>query len=148
MALVGYDDIAEALRVKLVTYFADELNSDRCRVGELDQLFGSLMEENADYGCIIDFFRARKKNRAPFKEMMWSWQMMGVFMIRFRDKEQIEIATRKIITKLSTVFKDDHTLGRLVPLVEMAYIDKPSVESVNDIPFHWVPFLIEVWDKS
>lgn len=147
--MVKYSDAEEAVLQKLLTHFSTTLNEDRCKVADIDSVFLAMLEEDEDYGCVIDYSDGRRQTRAPFTGDIWVWGITGFFLLRYRtNAAEHDAMVRNVIDTLPSLFNDDRRLGGIVALVNVTQIGPPEPERINDVPVYWIPFAIEVIDKS
>lgn len=146
--MVGYTALEQAVIDKLLVHFPSELSPTRCLSGDLDAVLEAVFAEDATYGCIVEFAGGRERTREPFKTPVWVWSVFGIFIVRYQaGHESVEQNMRAVVDRLSTLFSDDHTLGRLTPLAKFAEIDAAEPVNINEYPFYWLPFVIEVIDR-
>lgn len=145
--MVGYEAIEAGVISHLLSVFVDELTDDTCINADADTLLRNIFESGATYGCLIDMGDpvGRDQRGERFKGQLWSWQLVGIFMIRYN--EQIETQARQIVDKLATLFQNDHTLGGLTPKAMVNIVDAAEPTQVNDIAFYFIFFAMEVWDR-
>lgn len=142
---VTYVSVENAIIQKLITTYPNELSSTRVVVGDIDSLFQAIFEENESYGVFLEFGGGRRRDRETFKGNIFIWSLPGIFLIRYGD--DIETKLRAIVDRLATLFDDDHTVGGVTPLAQMQVIGEAEVAQVNDVPFYWIPFMIEAFAK-
>lgn len=146
--MVDYSVVEDAVVHRVRDHFSTELSDSRCKAADIDAVFSAMLEEDSDYGCVLDYGDGRKRPRSPFSHDVWTWQILGMMLVRYRgDAPAHDKQARQVIDKLTHVFDNDKRLGGLVPLVEVTEIGKPEAEAVNDVPMYWIPFSIEVIDK-
>ena len=144
-----YSDLEEAVRKHIKFQFPDDLEESRIVAGNLDKLFEAMQAENADMGCLLNYENGAVLNDPPFDGRIWLWAISGLILIRYKgDPIAIEEEARQVIDTLSMLFKGSHTLGGITPLAKIAAIKKPDPGKLNDVPFYWIPFLIEVLEKA
>lgn len=145
--MVGYKALETAVITHLLSVFPDELTDTTAVSADSDALLREIFNTGATYGCLIDMGNpaGRDQRREPFKERFWSWQMIGVFMIRYN--EDIETQARDVVDKLATLFQSDHTLGGLTPKASMMMVDAAEPTQINDVAFYLIFFAVEVWDR-
>jgi hypothetical protein len=146
MALSGYTAIEAAVIARLIEHFSDELDETVCAGGELDIVLNNLFEQNREYCCVLEMGGGQKRRREQFNRDVWNWTIYGIFMIRYTG-EGIEQKVRDIVDRLATAL-DGNTkrLGGVSPLTEITRIEDPDPVKVNDVPFYWIPFMIEAMD--
>ena len=137
---MSYTAIEDALQVRMVAHFS-ELNDERCRKGDADAVVESMFKEGEEYGCYIEYNGGSQLSRKPFKTTVWVWSIAGVFMIQYSD--DIESKLRVVVDKFRTVFADDHTLGGTTIRIQIMDLADAYIGQVNDIPFYFIPFLLE-----
>ena len=70
-------------------------------------------------------------------------------LVRFDgDPAKIEADARQIVDQVITIFDDKHTLGGLAAIAKVVSIDEPLPSTVNDVPFYWIPFLIDIYGEN
>lgn len=142
---VEYSVVESALITRLIETFS-ELSDTRCRAGDVDGVFNAIFEEGEDYGCLIEFGGGRDAAKSPFDKSMWTWRTDCIFFIRYG--EDIETKMRAIVDKLAYLTAPgQHTLGGTTPLARLYEIGVPEPGTVNDIPFYWIPFTVEIIGK-
>jgi hypothetical protein len=140
----GYEVYEDAVVSKFIGYF-DELDDKRCMAADVDAVVNNMLLENSKFGCYVDFNGGSDEPRKAFNTSMWAWSMVGIFLIRFSDT--IEDDLRTIVNKLSLAFAGDHTLGGITPFVHLISIGVPESGDINDTPYYFLPFVIEVIDR-
>ena len=149
--MVGYTACENAVKTRILAHFSAELTKDEyCQCGDSDTLFTALFRDSASYGCLIDIGNpaGRDITDAPFKGQIISWQIIGVFILRYGGENiTIEVSARAIIDKIASLFSNDHTAGGVASRFRVVLIDPPERVDVNDLPFYFIGFNIEVWDK-
>ena len=146
--MVDYSVIESAVVQRVRQHFNTELSESRCKATDIDAVFAAMVNEDADYGCVLDYSDGRRMPRPPFNSDVWVWQVLGMVLIRYRgDVEAHDMMARQVIDKLVHLFDNDKRLGGLVPLAQITQIGKPEAEAVNEVPMYWIPFSIEVIDK-
>lgn len=139
-----YKDIENEVRTR-ITAQIPELSATRVSTS-LDKVLNALFNENARHGLIIEFNGGRRELREPFKKVSWVWTIACVMPIRLldtEDEEAIEDDLRVMVDKVSRLLVDDHTLSGMALKVEVVDIGRAEPGSVNDIPFYWLPFIVE-----
>lgn len=129
----------------LISHFT-ELSATRVSTS-IDSVFNSIQSENARHGLIVEFNGGRREAREPFKKRVWVWSIACVLVIQFmatQDMELIEADLRGMIDKVSTLFSADHTLGMNGARIEVVDIGRAEPGTVNETPYYWLPFIIEV----
>lgn len=140
-----YTELEDAIRLKIIEHMPDLFNQARCRAGDFDTVFQAMLEENANYGCVLEFFGGMLDNSPPFSKAVWQWRVLGIFMIRYSPSVEDEL--RVIIGRLSTLFSDDHTLNRKTPLVRIRAMEAPEPSDSLDVPMYWFPVVIEIYER-
>lgn len=144
--MIGYSTIETAMRRRLIEHFST-LSEELCQVSDVDLLFSNIMESDALCGCLIDFAGGGEENIHPFKEPVWTWEIGGVFYIRYRgDPVETDRELRVIIDRLTTIFKEDARLYGTAAKASVVTIEPPDPGKINDIPFYWLPFMVRVID--
>lgn len=143
--MIGYSAIEQAILAKLVSVFPSELDPARCTAGDPDAMFTAIFDAGAEYGCFVEFNGGAETNQQPFKMPVWVWQFAAVFVIRYGDG--IEAKLRTIVDRLALAFAEDHTLGGITPRVRIVEIGDAEPGDVNEVPFYWLPFIIEAIDR-
>jgi hypothetical protein len=141
-----YTPLETAVRDEIYSHFGQEFDhNDQVVAGAVDLIFKQLIGENKKYGCLMEFGGGARTRVEPFKQFVWQWTIISVFMLRYTGKiEEVETELRQIVDKLAVLFKDDHTLGGLTPWVRVERIDQPEVVTMNDVPMYWIPFEVSV----
>ncbi len=146
--MVGYSAIEAAVVQRLLDHFPAELSGTRCKASDVDAVFLGMREEDADYGCVVDFGDGRRRDRPPYGADVWVWQIVGFFLIRFRgDTNDQDTKARQIIDRLTSLFSEDKRLGGLVPLIQIVQVAQPEPEMINEMPMYWMSFSVEALDK-
>ena len=146
----GYTAIESGIKERVLAHFSSELTAETCVIADSDNLFRAIFEKNAAYGCLLDMGipPGRQASGEPYKSPVWIWQIIGVFLLRYEgDTTQIEAKARAVVDKLQSLLDADHTLGGLSDKARVVLIDTPEVTEVNDVPFYFMPFMVEAWDK-
>lgn len=145
MPLQLYDAIEEMVRAEIVTH-VDELDDDFVIRGDLDSLIDNIFEKDGEIGVYVDFMGGRRSYPSEeFKSRMWVWVVMVMVLVRFTPT--IEDDLRRIIGKFATLFGESHTINGQVVRAEVTTIDQPEPGTVNDVPFYWMPVIVNVWDR-
>lgn len=142
-----YTEIENAIVDHIYSHFDDNFvdHKDQVVAGSIDVLLKQLLGESKKYGCLVEFGGGGRTRVEPFKQEIWQWSIICVFMIRYKgDIENIEGDLRTVINRLSTLFRKDHTVGGITPLAKLERIDQAEVTQMNDVPMYWVPFEISV----
>lgn len=137
---MGYTEIEEAVKVQFIAHF-DELDDERCRIGDADAVIDSMFSSGEHFGCYIEYNGGAEMTKRPFKIPVWVWSIAGIFLIQYSDN--IETKLRVIIDKAKTVFDDDIRLGGATIKVKIVDLADAYIGQVNDTPFYFLPFLIE-----
>lgn len=145
---VGYETIESAVIQRILEVFDVELEPDRVSSGDIDAVFDGIMREETiyEYGAWTDFGGGRQDNQKPFKTPVWIWTIVGFLVIQRSDT--IEQKLRSAVTKILGLFDEDHTLGGVTPYIRVVAIGEGQVVNVNDIPFYFLPFTIEAFDRD
>ena len=145
---MNYSVLEEAVRSQFVTHFGADLPDACCVSGDIDKLFMALQEGDQALGVLLEFGKGAKMKQAPFNGKVWVWVINGILILRYQgDNSNIEQDVRQRIDQVANVFDGHATLGGLTPLVAVTDIDTPEPALVNEVPFYWLPFTIEVLDK-
>jgi hypothetical protein len=142
-----YTEIENAIVEAIYSHFDDDFVDDRDQVvaGSIDILLKQLLGESKKYACLVEFGGGGRTRVEPFKHPIWQWSIICVFMIRYTgDVQDVEGKLRSVINRLSTLFKQDHTVGGITPRARIERIDQAEVTQMNDVPMYWVPFEISV----
>jgi hypothetical protein len=142
-----YTEIENAIVDAIYSHFDDDFVDDKDQVvaGSIDVLLKQLLGESKKYGCLVEFGGGGRTRVEPFKHPIWQWSIICVFMIRYTgDVQDVEGKLRSVINRLSTLFKQDHTVGGITPRARIERIDQAEVTQMNDVPMYWVPFEISV----
>jgi len=150
--MVGYKAIEAAVVSRFLAYYPNELSATRCKGGDMDAVFDAIFSENKDYGAWFEFGGGKQRQNPAQTKNHWVWTIVGVFAIRFRDDpevagDDIETKLRNVMNLFPAVFDADRTLGGKTPLVELVDLGSAEPAKVNDLPFYWVPFVIEAFDR-
>lgn len=144
---MSYSAIEEELRKCFINHFP-ELSEATCKISDLDGVFLSMMEKDLPLGCILDFAGGGKQPVHPFKDPIWSWEIGGVFYIRFMgDPKKTDDLLRETVDGLQTVLDKDPRLNGTSALATMIVIEPPEPGKINDMPFYFLPFLVRALDK-
>jgi hypothetical protein len=144
--MVGYETIERAVIGRLLENFPEDLSATRVKAGDSDSVIDAIFsEENANCGVYLEFGGGRP-DRETFKDQHWKWTIAGVFLIRYHDVSD-EKKVREIATKLARLFAVDARLGGVTPLARITDIDVAEPTRINDIPFFWLPFIVEALDR-
>lgn len=144
--MIGYQVLEQAVKERVVLIFG--LEDDLCQKGDVDALFQAVQQRGAPLAFLLEYAGGERMRDAPFNGKAWLWHMNGYALIRFDgDTAKIEADARQIVDKIITLFDGTHTLGSLAALAVITDIDEPLPSTVNDVPFYWIPFLINVTEK-
>lgn len=144
----GYTVMENAVIDRLLTTFGVELTPDTCKSGDMDSILDNMFTGDKQYGCLVEFAGGNERTREPFKTPMWAWAIFGIFIIRHTGNDtDTEANMRAIVDRLATMFSDDHRLGGVTPLARFSEINAAEPVTINDTPFYWLPFSIEVIDR-
>jgi len=141
----GYSPLETAVVNRFIEYFT-ELKESNCKAGDIDSVFEAIFSEALDYGCFFEFDGGVDTPRKPFKVPVWVWTVSGVFLVKYG--ENIETKMRDIIDKLALVFDNDHTVGGVSPYVHLFQIGRSEPGEINNVPFYFIPFGIEIYDRQ
>jgi hypothetical protein len=144
-----YSNIETAIVQAILAHFDSELNGDQslCAAGDVDSLLTQMANTNATYGVLLEFGGGSLNRNNPFNKDVWSWQVIGVMLVRYFTSQQVETDLRSIVDKVSTLFSDDHRVGNVAALVRVTRITTPEPTQINDIPYYWVGFDIVAYEK-
>lgn len=145
--MIGYNTIESAVVERIIGTFPDELNSDVCKAGDFDAVLDNMFNSNNDYGCLVEFDGGFRMNNSPFDRLIWTWSMLGIFLVRYTGNQETEERMRDIVSKLATMFQDDFKLGGVTAIAHVSRVTTPDTAQINDIPFYWIPFQIDVIDR-
>lgn len=144
---IGYTAIEEAVRQRIVTVFSEELNDARCKAGDVDGVIRAMFEENSPYGVFLDFGRGVTDPDSPFNTQIWTWTVVGVFLIHYTGLET-EQNLRSIVDKFPSLLAPPyHALGGSSALAKVIFLGDPEPGQVGDIPFYWLPFTVSAIDR-
>ena len=144
--MIGYQVLEQAVKERVIAVF--ELNESLCQKGDVDALFQALQQTNSPLGFLLEYGGGQRLQESPFSGKSWQWNMTGFALVRFDgDPAKIEVDARQIVDKVITIFDDKHTLGGLAAIAKVMSIDEPIPSTVNDVPFYWIPFLIDIMEK-
>lgn len=145
----------EAIRQAIIAQTNFDLTEDTCG-NVFDVVFANMYENEKTYACVLNVGGGSRATAEPFnagtigrRGKIWKWFVMGMLMIRyFGDTELIETQLRQAIDQIRELFSDDPRLGGAVDYIETISIDMPENADVNDIPFYFLFFTMEVWEKN
>ena len=137
---MAYTEIEKAIKDRFIEHFS-ELDADRCRIGEADAVVESMFSSAELYGCYIEYNGGSEMTKRPFNAAVWVWSVAGIFLLQYSD--DIESKLRVIVDKAKTVFDEDTRLGGTTIKVKIVDLADAYIGQVNDIPFYFLPFLIE-----
>lgn len=144
--MIGYEKLERAVKDQVITRFG--IDETLCQQGDVDTLFDALQKTNALVGFLLEYGGGGKLRHAPFNGKSWLWVLNGYALVRFEgDTKKIEEDARKIVDQLLPLFNGSPTLGGLSALASITEIDMPVPSTVNDVPFYWIPFSIEIMEK-
>ncbi len=144
--MIGYTRIEAAVKSRIVNRFG--VDETLCQQGDIDVLFTALQSAGAPLGFLLEYAGGTRLKDAPFNGRMWGWHMNGYALVRFEgDTEKIEDDARVIVDRLTGLFEQAHTLDGLVAVTFISEIDMPIPSNINDVPFYWIPFTVEVMEK-
>ena len=146
MALVLYDQIEEWVRAEIVSHHPN-LDDDLCMRGDLDTLITNIFEQDSNVGVYVDYMGGRRTiaNEQFASRYAWVWSIMVMVLIRY--DEDIEANLRTQIGHFATLFAGDHTVGGNVIRAGVMNLDQPEPGTINDVPFYWMPVIVNVWDR-
>jgi len=148
---VTITDFYNALVDLLISSDALQLTDDSCN-DDIDKINENFMGEDEGYGCLVMFGGGSRQTREVFRGFQWTWRFFCFFLLRYRpvniDEPTIEEEVKIVSDTLKKLFDGDHTLGNLTPKAEIAAIDLPETENINNQPYYFIPFTVEIWDKS
>lgn len=144
--MVGYQAIEDKIKAKFIDKYPDELSADLVQQGEMDRLFENMLATGSHYGVYLHFNGGTLRNRQPFNKLVWTWSTTGIFFIRY--SEDIETEMRSVVGTLAALVDGDHTLGGVTPLAHVVDIGDAEPGTMNDVPYYWVPFVIECIDRD
>jgi len=143
---VGYAVLEEAVRQQIISTLPEFLTNETCVISDIDKLLEVIFTTNGRFGCVLDYNGGEETVRQPMSHAVWSWSILGMFLIKLSDS--IDSDLRDIIGLLHTTFSSgNHTLGGLTPKAMFTDIGRPERGAVNDTPFYWLPFIVEVIDR-
>jgi len=137
---LSYTEIEEAVKDLFISHF-DELDEDRCRISDADGVIDSMFASGEMYGCYIEYNGGTEMSGKPFSKPVWVWSVAGVILIQY--SADIEAKLRVMVDKTKTVFDDDPRLGGASSYAKIVDLADAYIGNVNDIPFYFLPFLIE-----
>ena len=144
--MIGYEVIEEAVKQRVLIVLT--LDASLCQKGNIDALFEALQTAGASLGSLLEYAGGARLTEPPFNGKSWLWRMNGYALLRFQgDAQQIEVDARQVIDKIVTLFDGSHTLGQIAAVARLTDIDMPIPSTVNDAPFYWIPFSVEVTEK-
>ena len=144
--MIGYERIENAVKERVIATFG--VDATLCQQGDVDALFEEMQKANAPIGFLLEFAGGTRLKQAPFNGKSWQWRVYGYAIIRYQgDNAKIEDDARLAMDKIITLFDGSHTLGGLAALATLSEIDQPMPSTINDVPFYWVPFTVDVVEK-
>ena len=146
---LGYTAMEQELKTVFETAFDDRLGTDTCQIADLDKAHEALMgftpEEYNDM-LVFDFAGGTDQPRKVFANIKWAWIASGVYMIRYHD--EIEQALRIVVGRIPTVFQENRRLNGTTDLAYITEIGDPAIGKINDVSFYFIPFFVEMLDRS
>lgn len=143
-----YLPIETELLARLLDAFPDHLEANRCLAGELDEVLDNIFEGDHKYGCVVEFGGGYPGDGRVFDALTWVWRFEGVFFIRYTDNETIETDMRSVILPLSNLLTPEYArLEGTTPRALVREIARPLLQQVGDVPFYWIPFVVEARAK-
>jgi hypothetical protein len=143
--VTNYSTLEFAVVNKFLVNFSNELSEARCKAGEFDKVLDGIFSENAVYGVVLEFNGGHEDRNSPFGKLVWIWEISGLFLIQYTA--DVEERLRLVLDKLKLTFDGDHTLGGLTPKVSFSRIDPAEPVKINDTPFYWLTFTVEIIDR-
>ena len=144
--MIGYEVIEEAVKQRVISVYA--ITDALCQKGNIDALYEAMQTAGSPFGVLVEYAGGRRLAEPPFNGKSWLWSMNGYLLVRFQgDAQQIEVDARQAIDKLVTLFDASHTLGQITAVARLTDIDIPIPSTINDVPFYWIPFSVEVTEK-
>jgi hypothetical protein len=144
--MIGYEVVEQAVKVRIIHVFG--IDEPLCQKGDMDALFESMQKVNAPRGFLLEYAGGEKLKNAPFNGKMWGWLMNGYALVRYQgDSTQIEIDARQTVDQIVKLVDGFQTLGGLVALASLIEIDPPMPSTINDVPFYWIPFTINIMER-
>lgn len=143
MAIPNYTDIEEAIKEEIVSHFSDYLTADFVD-HNLDRVWENMIEHSQDCGVYLELGEGRRiQNPDMPLGRIWQWETDGIFIVRFRDSDQIEDKVREIAGLLASLFQQNPRLGGVVSYVYINLVDRPQPVTINDIASYWFGFEIQ-----
>ena len=144
--MIGYERIESAVKERVIATFGVE--PALCQQGDVDALFEEMQNVDAPLGFLLEFAGGTRLKQPPFNGKSWQWRVYGYALLRFQgDAAKIERDARNAMDKIITLFGGSPTLGGLTALATLSEIDQPLPSTINDVPFYWVPFTVDVLEK-
>ena len=146
---IGYSVCESAVITELINISSGTFTSNNCTSGDLDKVVRYILgtTNTPAVGCYIEYLSGYRRQFEPYKQMIWAWNMRGIVLLR-TNMETVEEELRELIDMLSTFGYNDHTLGGITKNAFISSIDQPSPVRINDVPYYWLPFVVETWDKG
>jgi len=142
-----YEEIESALRTVFLSAFSDRLDATRLQIGDIDTAFeGIRADETATDACVLDFGGGTSKPRRTIGNIHWAWVISGVYMIRYHD--DIEGALREVVSRIPQTLQTNPRLNGTADLAYVTELGDPIIGKLNDITFYFLPFFVEVLDRS
>lgn len=145
---MGFTLIEDALRLRILIQMSDYLDETRCVKSDVDGLYNAMQQAQSNYGCLLDYGGGQRLEEAPYSGKMWQWLISGAFLVRYTgDNRAVEEAARFFIDQIFSILDGDHTLGGICGVARLTEILPPQPGSINDTPFYWLIFTVEVIEK-
>jgi hypothetical protein len=143
-----YSEPEEAVRQGLIALNVLDLNEDTC-VKDLDNLYASYKEQGKTFYCWLVPGGGNRDQREPYRSRIWQWRVFGFILISYEgDSQKIEDDIRIVYDTLGTFLEGNETLGDTVDKADIVSIDPPERADINDDPFMWIGFVIEIWARK
>jgi len=144
----GYGPLERAVINQMLRKFPAELDANRVQGGDIDTVLDAMFTDGFTHGCVFEMGGGREGSGSAFERDAWVWSLFGYYIIRYTEDMAIEAVMRDIVSRLSTLFDDNRRLNDLSPLARITRIEAPEPVKVNDIPFYWITFIVDVIDRG
>jgi len=146
--MVGYAPLEQAVIEQMLTKFPAELDVTRVKGGDIDTVLDAMFTNGFTHGCVFEMGGGREGSGESFEKNAWVWSLFGYYIIRYTDDVDIEAVMRDVTSRISSLFDNNRRLHDLTPLARVTRIEAPEPVQVNDIPFYWITFIVDVIDRG
>lgn len=151
-------DVANAIRQVLINTAMLDLNERTCSI-DLDQAINYLNLDGKNTACLIMFSGGTREAREPFqmtggggmtnRGKIWKWRFNCILMLKYTGGSMdIEVRELEAVDALMGLLDADRRLGGLSANADIVYIGQADGSEINDMAFYFLPFSIEVWNKT